>query len=101
VSKRLAKSKIILAIYILLSASILVLGYLYYFHQRVDLKKEINNDLQIIAELKASEIQTWLHERFADANVFAESSELIVDLERLLSSTNEKNKYQLNKTIHC
>lgn len=100
VKQRLAKSKIILAIYILLTASILVLGYLYYFHQRVDLKKEINDDLQIIAELKVSEIQTWLHERLADAKVFAESSDLIVNFGKLLTDKNERNKYQLNKTIH-
>jgi len=54
-------------IFLLLSIGICVSGYLFYEKQKQHFKKEIQNELSAIADLKVKQIVAWREERLADA----------------------------------
>lgn len=61
----------LIVIFLLLSATIWVGGYLYYQDQKKEIKKDKLEDLTAIADLKVSQIVNWRRERLADAqNIF-------------------------------
>jgi len=61
----------LIIVFLLLSATIWVGGYLYYEDQKKEIKKGKLEDLAAIAELKVSQIVNWRHERLGDAkNIF-------------------------------
>lgn len=86
------RTKIILLIYILVSIVGIAIGFVYFTNQKKALKYKIEDELKSIAVLKASEINVWLAERFADANVIAQSSVFNKTLEQYIKSK-EKNSF--------
>jgi len=102
----------LILIFALLSIGIWISGYLYYKYQREDIKKEKQEDLAAVADLKVSQIVNWRRERLADAqNIF--ENKLIIPhvqqfLERPMSSAykqeilhwlKSKQKYYLYKNV--
>jgi PAS domain S-box-containing protein len=59
-------------IFLLLSAGILVLGYVYYESQVAHYQREMKADLNAIADLKAKEIMAWRQERLKDGRSIME-----------------------------
>ena len=53
-------------IFLLLSAGISVLGYVYYKKEAVHFQRETEADLNAIADLKVQEIMAWRQERLKD-----------------------------------
>jgi len=102
----------LIVIFLLLSVTIWVGGYLYYEDQKKAIKKDKLEDLAAIADLKVSQIVNWRRERLADAqNMF--DNKLIVPyiqhfLEKPKSSAykqeilhwfKSKQKYYLYKNV--
>lgn len=57
----------LILIFFLLSAGILALGYLYYVDQKARFQREIEAQLNAIADLKVKQITAWRRERLHDA----------------------------------
>ena len=57
----------LILIFFLLSAGILALGYLYYVQQATHFQREIEAQLNAIADLKVKQIVAWRRERLHDA----------------------------------
>jgi len=76
-------------IFVLLAAGIAVTGDLYYESQKKDVKKERNDDLNDIANLKVNEISWWLRERSADANGIFRNTLLITDVHRWMTGRSD------------
>jgi PAS domain S-box-containing protein len=102
----------LIVIFALLSIGIWISGYLYYKYQKEDIKRDKQEDLAAIADLKVNQIVNWRRERLADAqNIF--ENKLIVPyvqqfLERPMSSAykqeilhwlKSKQKYFLYKNV--
>ncbi|MGB7622957.1 MAG: hypothetical protein WBN92_11465, partial [Terriglobia bacterium] len=73
---------IFLALVIGLSAT----GYIYYSHQREDIRKNAIDRLEAIADLKMREIFNWREERLADARFFHENLQFIRSMDRFFKN---------------
>lgn len=69
----------LLLIYVLLAFGIMVVGYLYYMHQKTQYLNHEKNNLMSIARLKIGQIENWRHERLGDAEVIFHNR-IIADL---------------------
>jgi uncharacterized protein HemX len=63
----------LLIIFIVLSIGIGVSGYMFYEKQKQHIKKEKQDELAAIAELKKNQIENWHRERLGDAEIILES----------------------------
>jgi hypothetical protein len=59
----------LLLIFVALTLGILLVGWLSYKHQAGHIKRDKQNDLIAIMDLKIQQIGNWRHERLADAKV--------------------------------
>jgi PAS domain-containing protein len=66
-------SLIYTGIFILLSAAIIISGYIYYKHQKKNITAAQYSELSAIADLKVSQITYWLGDRLKDANVISDN----------------------------
>jgi PAS domain S-box-containing protein len=73
---------IFLALVIGLSAT----AYIYYLHQREDIKNNAIDRLEAIADLKMREIFNWREERLADARFFHENLQFIRSMDRFFKN---------------
>ncbi|MDQ7799101.1 MAG: PAS domain S-box protein [Candidatus Edwardsbacteria bacterium] len=82
----------LLAVFLLLAAGISAGGYIFYKQQRARSVAHIHEDLNVIAQLKSGEIETWRRERLGDAYVLHKS---------MMFATNVLNWFENpnNKTI--
>jgi signal transduction histidine kinase len=67
-------------IFIVLSAGIVLCGYLYFQNTKEYIKKEKQNDLSAIADLKANQIAGWRNERLDDAAVIFENPIMVSNI---------------------
>lgn len=74
----------LIIIFLILATGIGVSGYLYYVHQKKDLKKQVENNLSSIADLKANQISNWRRERLGDAETIYSSHLIISQIQRWL-----------------
>ncbi len=72
-------------------------GMLFFRAHRGELRAEIRSDLQTIARLKASEIESWLHERRADAAVISEDAGLREQISRYLSDGDTQARERIRR----
>ena len=75
----------LLLIFLVLSAGIMISGYLYYTQQKGYLREEAGKNLSAIAALKVREIVQWKQERLGDAAVLMDNP-LIVEAVRKISA---------------
>jgi len=59
----------LLLTFVLLSAGVITLSYLYYQHFKANYRKEYEKQLSAISELKVGELMQWRTERWGDAAV--------------------------------
>lgn len=64
-------------IFLLFTAGILILSYIYYVTQRKEIFTENQNYLTAISELKTSQIEQWHGERLGDATVIKDNTPLV------------------------
>jgi PAS domain S-box-containing protein len=74
----------LIVIYLLLSAGLWLAGYLYYQNQKEYIKKEKQEDLNAIADLKMGQIVIWRKERLGDAAFIYESHIIISQIQKFL-----------------
>ncbi len=93
------RQKVFLLAYILISLLILVFVYTFYSSHKQGAINNIKEELKSIADLKLSEIETWLSQRHADAYSFAESPNTQERFEELLSKNDPVNYDALYRKI--
>jgi signal transduction histidine kinase len=76
----------LIIIFFLLSICIWIAGYLYYEHQRECIKKEKQNELSAIADMKVRQIVDWRKERITDAEVILNNPLIIPYIKQGLES---------------
>ncbi len=74
----------LIIIFLILAAGIGVSGYLYYEKQKGIIKKDKQDDLSAIADLKVSQIVNWRKERMGDAKVIFENHLIIPHIQQFL-----------------
>jgi len=89
--QRPASPWLLVVLFIIISASSILLGYLYYKSQKARLLKDKNLELSAIADLKVSQIAQWRNERLSDAVLIGENTPFIKLLYEYLYS-----KYNAN-----
>ncbi|TFG43532.1 MAG: PAS domain S-box protein, partial [Bacteroidia bacterium] len=77
---------LLIVLFIIISASSILLGYLYYKSQKTRLLKDKNLELSAIADLKVSQISQWRNERLGDAVLIGENTPFIKLLYEYLHS---------------
>ncbi|MCX8117879.1 MAG: PAS domain S-box protein [Desulfobacterota bacterium] len=78
--------RLFILIFLFLIVSIGTGGYLYYENQRNETKKEIQNNLLAIADLKVKQVASWRQARLSDAEVLFENYLFLQQLRRWLTS---------------
>ena len=68
---------LLIVLFIIVSASSILLGYLYYKSQKTRLVKDKKLELSAIADLKVSQIVQWRNERLGDAILIGENTPFI------------------------
>jgi PAS domain S-box-containing protein len=76
----------LIIIFFLLSICIWIAGYLYYEHQREYIKKEKQDELSAIADLKIRQILNWRKERMADAEIIFNNPLIVPHIKQGLES---------------
>jgi PAS domain S-box-containing protein len=79
----------LIAIFLFLVVGIAVTADIYYEFQKAAVKKERNDDLNDIANLKVNEIAWWVRERLADANGIFRNTLIINDLQRWMTKRSD------------
>ncbi|MBM4146799.1 MAG: PAS domain S-box protein [Nitrospira sp.] len=77
----------LIVMFLLLSVTIWVGGYLYYEDQKKEIKKDKLEDLSAIADLKVSQIVNWRQERLADANNIFDNKLIIPHIQQFLAGS--------------
>jgi len=86
----------LLLVFLVLIIFITVLGLFYYESQKKQIKKEKQDELMAIANLKVSQIVEWRKERLADALTIFDNFLLAPYVERLLQDPNRaEEKHQM------
>ncbi|MFH2107261.1 MAG: histidine kinase dimerization/phosphoacceptor domain -containing protein [Chrysiogenia bacterium] len=88
---------LLIFIFVLLSAAIAVSGYFYYQKLKNNVLGEQTAKLQVIADLKASEIQNWLRERLGNARLIVKNPSLNNDL---LTFLRDRERCPCREAIH-
>jgi len=78
------RSPYLVIVFLLLATAVGLTGYHYYDYQKIQLQKEIQNQLLVVAELKVEQVVNWREERLADAAVFLSSPALLSDIRHIL-----------------
>ena len=86
----------LIAIFILFSAAIVLLGIYYYNTQKNRIFKEQENSLSAIASLKIDQIELWHSERLADAKVIRDNIPLIRSIKKFLYSNDNQSRNELS-----
>ncbi len=89
--QRPASPWLLIVLFIIISASSILLGYLYYKSQKIRLLKDKNLELSAIADLKVSQIAQWRNERLSDAVLIGENTPFIKLLYEYLHSKDNTN----------
>ena len=90
-SQRPATPWLLIVLFTIISASSILLGFLYYKSQKTRLLKDKNLELSAIADLKVSQIAQWRNERLSDAVLIGENAPFVKLLYEFLHNKNEKN----------
>jgi PAS domain S-box-containing protein len=77
----------LIAIFLLLSVTIWVGGYLYYQDQKKEIKKDKLEDIAAIADLKVSQIVNWRQERLGDAKNIFHNKLIIPHIQQFLAGS--------------
>ena len=80
----------LIVLFIVISASIILLGYLYYKSQKKRLLNDKSLELSAIADLKVKQIAQWRNERISDAVLIGENTPFLKLLSEYLHGTNDK-----------
>jgi PAS domain S-box-containing protein len=98
--QRPATPWLLIVLFIIISASSILLGFLYYKSQKARLLKDKNLELSAIADLKVSQIAQWRNERLSDAVLIGENAPFIKLLyEYLHSKNNEKLRGEIRASL--
>jgi len=89
--QRPATPWLLIVLFIIISASSILLGYLYYKSQKARLLKDKNLELSAIADLKVGQIAQWRNERLSDAVLIGENTPFIKLLYEYLHSKDKAN----------
>src|SRR5665647_3208978 len=89
--QRPATPWLLIVLFFIISASSILLGFLYYKSQKARLLKDKNLELSAIADLKVSQIAQWRNERLSDAVLIGENTPFIRLLYEYLHSKNNGN----------
>ena len=73
------------AVFIIFSAFILIIGYLFYDHQKISMRQEKFDQLAAIADLKVRLIENWRKERMGDAAILLETPFIAEHIQQTLS----------------
>lgn len=92
-------SKLFLLAYILISLLVLTLGFIFYTSHKQESLSSIKKELKSIAELKVSEIETWLHERCSDAKSFVLSPNTKERFENFIRNNDQENYNALQQKV--
>jgi PAS domain S-box-containing protein len=76
----------LIAIFFLLSAGIILAGYLYYRNYENEFRSKVEQELSAIAEMKVDELVDWKEERMKDAAVFFRNDNFSDRVQRYLAS---------------
>ena len=71
-------------LFLILALCIGIAGYVYYDFQKQQIKKNIQDELSAIADLKVNQIANWRNERIYDANSIAHNAIIVSAVQRLL-----------------
>ena len=82
---------LLIVLFIIISASSILLGFLYYRSQKARLLKDKNLELSAIADLKVSQIAQWRNERLSDAVLIGENTPFVKLLYEYLNSKKNGN----------
>ncbi|MCX6261794.1 MAG: PAS domain S-box protein, partial [Bacteroidia bacterium] len=82
---------LLIVLFIIISASSILLGFMYYKSQKARLLKDKNLELSAIADLKVSQIAQWRNERLSDAVLIGENTPFIKLLYEYLYSKDNAN----------
>ena len=80
----------LIVLFIVISASSILLGYLYYKSQKKRLLNDKSLELSAIADLKVKQIAQWRNERISDAVLIGENTPFLKLLSEYLHGTNDK-----------
>jgi hypothetical protein len=61
---------LIILIFVIISAGIIMAGYLYYSNQKTFLRAEVEKQLSSIGKLKANELMHWREDCLEDGGIF-------------------------------
>lgn len=89
--QRPATPWLLIVLFVIISASSILLGFLYYKSQKARLLKDKNLELSAIADLKVSQIAQWRNERLSDAVLIGENTPFIRLLYEYLHRKNNGN----------
>jgi PAS domain S-box-containing protein len=81
---------LLIVLFIVISASSILLGYFYYRSQKARLLNDKKLELSAIADLKVRQIAQWRNERIGDAVLIGENSPFVKLLSEYLHGTNNK-----------
>jgi PAS domain S-box-containing protein len=81
---------LLIVLFIIISASAILLGFLYYKSQKARLLNDKKLELSAIADLKVRQIAQWRNERVADAILLGENVSFIKQLSEFLHSSGGK-----------
>ncbi|MFZ3137688.1 MAG: PAS domain S-box protein [Thermodesulfovibrionales bacterium] len=77
----------LIVIFLFLSVTIWIGGYLYYEDQKKEIKKDKLEDLAAIADLKVSQIANWRRERLGDAKNIFDNKLIIPHIQQFLAGS--------------
>jgi len=81
---------LLIVLFIVISASSILLGYFYYKSQKTRLLNDKRLELSAIADLKVRQIAQWRNERIGDAILIGENTPFLKLLSEYLHGTNNK-----------
>lgn len=94
------KKKKLLILSLILSAIVILCGYIYYKYEEEKIRDDKYNTLKAIAELKIKDITEWREERLSEANFFSKDLLMIKNTAILLNDKNSVSvKKYLDKTL--
>jgi len=80
---------LLIVLFIIISASSILLGYIYYKSQKTRLINDKSLELSAIADLKVRQIAQWRNERINDAILIGENTPFLKLLSQYLNSTGD------------
>jgi len=89
----------LITVFVLIVIGTLITGFLFYQAQQKHIKSEAQNYLAAIADLKASQIAQWRHERIADGELLRNNLPLLRTIEAFLKSSDKPNRKQELLTV--